>query len=159
MKVPDIVQMHATSARPGRKAGSPSSRLQTRGRRPNRNPTHNLGCEPFRPAIDRKMHSREDADALVYGRGCKRTMTVFAQNTGWWVGLGLGFVVVAVVVVIVSTILTLAARIADSARAATAALPVVRDQTDALRDVGSINESAISILRSARAARKALTGS
>ena len=82
-----------------------------------------------------------------------------AQYTGWWVGLGLGFIVVAVVVFIVAILLTLAARIAHNARAATVALPVVRDQTEALKDVGKINESAISILRSARAARKALTGS
>ncbi len=86
-------------------------------------------------------------------------MILAAQNTGWWTGLVLGFVAVAAVVVIVGIVLTLAARIADKAHAATAALPVVRDQTDALQDVGRINESAISILRSTRAARKALTGS
>ncbi len=81
------------------------------------------------------------------------------QYTDWWVGLSLGFITVAIVVVIVAILLTLAARIAAGAREATDALPVVRDQTDALQDVGHINESAISILRSARAARKALTGS
>ncbi|MGI8623690.1 MAG: hypothetical protein ACR2NB_09450 [Solirubrobacteraceae bacterium] len=86
-------------------------------------------------------------------------MIVAAQYTGWWVRLVVGFVAVAVVVVIVAVVLTLAVRIADSARAAAAALPAVRDQTAALQDVGHINESAISILRSARAARKALSGS
>ena len=86
-------------------------------------------------------------------------MIIAAENTGWWVGLGLGFVVVAVVVIVVAILLTLAARIAERARTATEALPVVRDQTDALHDVEKINASAISILRSARAARKALTGS
>ncbi len=86
-------------------------------------------------------------------------MIVVAQDTGWWAGLVLGFIVVVVVVVIVSILLALAARIADNAQTARDALPVVRDQTDSLQDVGSINESAISILRSARAARKALTGS
>jgi hypothetical protein len=84
---------------------------------------------------------------------------VAAQDTGWWVGLIAGFAVVAVVVVIAAILLTLAARIADNARQASAALPVVRDQTTALQDVPRINESAISVLRSARAARKALTGS
>jgi hypothetical protein len=87
------------------------------------------------------------------------TMIAAEQYTDWWVGLTLGFLVVVVVVVIVSILLSLAARIADNADTATEALPVVRDQTAALREVGSINESAISILRSARAARKALTGS
>lgn len=84
---------------------------------------------------------------------------VAGPYTGWWVGLVLGFIVVAVVVVIVAILLTLAGRIADNARAASDRLPVVRDQTDALQHVGHINESAISVLRSARAARKALTGS
>lgn len=86
-------------------------------------------------------------------------MIVAASYTGWWVGLVLGFIVVAVVVVIVAILLTLAGRIADNARKASDRLPVVRDQTDALQDVRHINESAISVLRSTRAARKALTGS
>lgn len=84
---------------------------------------------------------------------------VAASTLGWWVGLSLAFVAVAAVVVVVAVILTLAARIADKAHAATLALPAVRDQTDALHDVVSINTSAITILRCARAARKALTGS
>jgi len=82
-----------------------------------------------------------------------------SEYTGWWVGLSLGFLAVVILVVVVAVILTLAARIADNAQAATTALPLVRDQTDALQDVGRVNESAISILRSTRAARKALTGS
>lgn len=82
-----------------------------------------------------------------------------AEYTGWWVGLSLSFLAVVILVVVVAIILTLAARIADNAQAGSAALVVVRDQTDALQDVGRINESAISILRSTRAARKALTGS
>jgi len=86
-------------------------------------------------------------------------MIVAAEYTGWWVGLSLGFLVVAIIVAVVCVVLTLASRIADKAQAGSAALPVVRDQTDALQDVGRVNDSAISILRSARAARKALTGS
>ncbi len=82
-----------------------------------------------------------------------------AEYTGWWVGLSLSFLAVVILVVVVAIILALAARIADNAHAATNALPVVRDQTDALQDVARVNESAISILRSTRAARKALTGS
>jgi len=93
------------------------------------------------------------------GRSAVVAVIVAAQDTGWWVGLIAGFAVVAVVVVIAAILLTLAARIADNARQASAALPVVRDQTTALQDVPHINESAISVLRFARAARKALTGS
>ena len=86
-------------------------------------------------------------------------MVVAGQYTDWWVGITLGSVAVAVVVVIVAVMLTLAARIADDARAGAEVLPVVRDNTDALRAAGRIHESAISILRSVRATRKALTGS
>lgn len=86
-------------------------------------------------------------------------MIVAAEYAGWWIGLSLGFLAVVILVAVVGIVLTLASRIADNAHAATAALPLVRDQTDALQDVGRVNESAISILRSARAARKALTGS
>ncbi len=87
------------------------------------------------------------------------TMIAAAQYTDWWLGLVLGFVVVVIVVVIVAILLNLAARIASDAQAASDALPLVRDRTDALQEVGQINESAIAILRSTRAARKALTGS
>ena len=86
-------------------------------------------------------------------------MVVAGQYTGWWVGITLGSVAVAVVVVIVAVLLTQAARIADGARAGAEVLPAVRDHTDALRATERINESAISILRSVRATRKALTGS
>lgn len=87
-------------------------------------------------------------------------MTLLASPTpgGWWFGLIAGFVVVAIVVVIVAILLTLAARVADDAQSAADTLPVVREQTDVLRDVHYINDSAIAILRAARAARKALTG-
>jgi uncharacterized membrane protein len=87
------------------------------------------------------------------------TALVATTSVGWWIGLVGVFLVVVVVVMVVAALLMLAARIADAAQTAAEALPLVRDQTDALRDVDAINTSAISILRSARAARKALTGS
>lgn len=86
-------------------------------------------------------------------------MVVAGQYTDWWVGITLGSVAVAVVVVIVAILLTLVARMANGARAAADALPAVRDHTDALARAESINGSAISILRSVRGTRKALTGS
>lgn len=88
-----------------------------------------------------------------------QAMILASTNTGWYVGLIAGFATVVVVVIIVGIVLTLASRIADSARAAGNALPAVRDQTTALQGVQGVNASAISILRSARAARAALTGS
>jgi ascorbate-specific PTS system EIIC-type component UlaA len=87
------------------------------------------------------------------------TSVLAASTGGWWAGLILGFLAVAVIVVVVAVVLALASRIADKAHAATLALPVVRDQTDVLHDVAHVNASAITILRVARAARKALTGS
>ncbi|MGI8593024.1 MAG: hypothetical protein ACR2ML_01400 [Solirubrobacteraceae bacterium] len=84
---------------------------------------------------------------------------IFAESyTGWWVGLTLGFLVVVVVVLLVSVLLTAASRIADQAGVAGDALESVREQTDALGSVGTVNQSAVAILEAARAARGALTG-
>lgn len=67
----------------------------------------------------------------------RRTATIpGAEYTGWWVGLSLNFLAVVILVIVVAIILTLAARIADKAQAGSAVLVVVRDQTDALQDVG-----------------------
>lgn len=85
-------------------------------------------------------------------------MILAASSVGWWAGLAVAFLAVVIVVVVVAVILALAARIADKAETAAAALPIVRDQTDVLHGIPQVNASAISILRSARAARKALTG-
>ena len=79
--------------------------------------------------------------------------------TDWYIGLALGFVVVAVVVVIVAIILTLAQRISEQARGAAAGVDTVRAQTTSLTSgVGQVNDSAIRILHMARVLRKAATG-
>jgi hypothetical protein len=77
---------------------------------------------------------------------------------GWWTGLIIGLVIVAVVVVVVVTLLVLAARINTQARAAARALEPTRTTTQPLVELSRTNDTLQSILRGARAARKALGG-
>jgi len=82
-----------------------------------------------------------------------------ATYTDWYIGFSLAFVVIVVVVVIVGTILTVAARIADQAREAAAAVDVVRAQTTSLdKGVELVNDSAVRILHMARSLRKVAVG-
>ncbi len=82
-----------------------------------------------------------------------------ATYTDWYIGLGLSFVVVVVVVIIVSIILTMAAKIADKAQQADAAVDVVRAQSTSLTDgVDQVNDSALRILHMARGLRKVAVG-
>ena len=77
----------------------------------------------------------------------------------WYIGLALSFFVIVVVVIIVATILTLAARIADKAGAATGGVDLVRAQTTSLDGgIDRVNESAVRILHMARVLRKAAVG-
>jgi uncharacterized membrane protein len=86
-------------------------------------------------------------------------MSIGATYTDWYIGFTLGFVVVVVVVIIVAIILTLAARVADQATQAAAAVDVVRAQTTSLDGgVDKVNDSAIRILHMARAIRKVAVG-
>jgi hypothetical protein len=82
-----------------------------------------------------------------------------ATYTDWYIGFSLAFIVIVVVVVIVATILTLAARIADQARAAAAGVDVVRAQTTSLdKGVELVNDCAVRILHMARSLRKVAVG-
>jgi hypothetical protein len=85
-------------------------------------------------------------------------MLIGADTTSWYIGLGLGAVVVVVAVIIVGTILVLANRIAGQAEAANDAVEVVRSQTERLDGIAKINESGVRILHAARALRKAAVG-
>ncbi|HET9120573.1 MAG TPA: hypothetical protein VFN72_08560 [Solirubrobacterales bacterium] len=85
-------------------------------------------------------------------------MLIGADTTSWWIGLGLGAVVVVVAVIIVGTILILANRIADQAETASDAAEKLREQTDGLSGVAKINDSGVRILHAARAIRKAAVG-
>jgi len=80
------------------------------------------------------------------------------MSTGWTLGLILGVVVILIAAAIVITIVMLARRIADQARAAVGGVDVVRQQTDGLPGIARINDSGVRILRSARALRKVAVG-
>jgi hypothetical protein len=85
-------------------------------------------------------------------------MLIGADTTSWYIGLGLGAVVVVVAVIIVGTILILANRIAGQAETASQAVETLRSQTDGLSGVAQVNDSGIRILHAARALRKAAVG-
>jgi hypothetical protein len=85
-------------------------------------------------------------------------LLIGADTTSWWIGLGLGAVVVVVAVIIVGTILILANRIAGQAETASVAAEKLREQTDGLGGVAKINDSGVRILHAARAIRKAAVG-
>ncbi len=81
-----------------------------------------------------------------------------AESTQWQLGIVLGVGVIAVTAVIVIAIVLLARRIAAQARGSVAAVQVVRAQTDALSDIGQINDSGVRIPHAARALRKVAVG-
>jgi predicted house-cleaning NTP pyrophosphatase (Maf/HAM1 superfamily) len=85
-------------------------------------------------------------------------MVIGADTTSWYIGLGLGAIVVVVAVIIVSTILVLANRIAGQAETASEAIETLRSQTDGLSGVAKVNDSGVRILHSARALRKTAVG-
>jgi hypothetical protein len=77
---------------------------------------------------------------------------------GWWTGLIIGLVILVVVVIVVGTLLVLAARINAQARTAARELEPARSTTQPLGELARTNSTLQSILRGARAARKALGG-
>lgn len=78
--------------------------------------------------------------------------------TGWWTGLIIGLVILVVVVIVVGTLLVLASRINGQARLAARELEATRSTTQPLGELARTNSTLQSILRGARAARKALGG-
>lgn len=76
--------------------------------------------------------------------------------TGWYVGYGLGAVVVLLVAALVLAITATARRIADVADDIAATLAVARDRTEVLWQVSTTNSVATDILDTATAARQAL---
>ena len=85
-------------------------------------------------------------------------MLIGADTTSWYIGLGLGAIVVVVAVIIVGTILMLANRIAGQAETANEAVETLRSQTDGLNGIAKVNDSCVRILQAARALRKAAVG-
>ena len=78
--------------------------------------------------------------------------------TGWWVGITLGFTIVAVIVVLVAMILTYAARISDQAQEGIKLMDDARANTDPVWRIQEINASSTNIWRSAEKARELLEG-
>jgi hypothetical protein len=78
--------------------------------------------------------------------------------TGWGIGLALGVIVAIVAAVLVAMIALLASKIAGQARTAVGGVEKVHEQTEALNEVGRINDSGVRILHSARALRKVAVG-
>lgn len=85
-------------------------------------------------------------------------MVLVAANTGFYIGLGIGFVIVIVVVALVAPLLGLASKIAKQADTAAEPLEQVRKNTAILPQTAVTNDHALAILAGAKAARGALTG-
>jgi hypothetical protein len=77
--------------------------------------------------------------------------------TGWYIGIGVGFLVVIVVVIIVSIILLQASRIGKQALEGIDLMDEARETTLSVWDIQKINSSSTKIWRSAQAARRVLT--
>ncbi|MDP9069475.1 MAG: hypothetical protein M3N53_14195 [Actinomycetota bacterium] len=78
--------------------------------------------------------------------------------TGWWVGYGIGALVVVIVVVVVVAIIATARKIADVAEDGTRSLILARDRTEVLWQVATTNTVANDLLQGAMKAREALGG-
>lgn len=78
--------------------------------------------------------------------------------TGWWVGYGIGALVVLIVVVVVVAIIVTARRIGDVAEDGTRSLLLTRDRTEVLWQVATTNSVANDLLEGATKAREALGG-
>jgi uncharacterized membrane protein YdjX (TVP38/TMEM64 family) len=83
---------------------------------------------------------------------------LIGASTGWDIGLVVGVIVAIVAATLVTLIVMLASRIAGQARTAVDGMEKVREQTEALNEVGRINDSGVRILHSARALRKVAVG-
>lgn len=79
-----------------------------------------------------------------------------ADLTGWWVGIGIGVLIVAVVALLVVALIVLAERIARQARRAAAALDAAEVNTRGLWDVAAVNREALAVLEGTVRARHAL---
>lgn len=77
-------------------------------------------------------------------------------GAGWWIGTGIGVLVVLVVAAVAITLVLLARRIASQALLAVDALDAAEYNTRPLWDVGTTNREAMAIVEGARLAREAL---
>ncbi len=79
-----------------------------------------------------------------------------ADLTGWWIGYGIGAVVVVAVAMLVIGIIATVRSITEVAEAITDGLAVTRDRTEALWTVGQTMHSCGDLLETAVDAREAL---
>jgi len=77
--------------------------------------------------------------------------------TGWYVGLIIGFTIVAVVVVLVAIILTYAARIADQAKEGIGSMDSARSTTLPVWELQHVNVAITGIWKAAESGREILT--
>lgn len=85
-------------------------------------------------------------------------MLLLSANTGFYVGLGIGFVIVIVVVALVAPLLSIASHISEQAEDAAPPLEQTRKNVAILPQTAVTNDHAVAILAAAKAARGALTG-
>lgn len=78
--------------------------------------------------------------------------------TGWYIGLGIGFLIVTVVVILVGMILSQAARIGHQALDGIELMDEARDASLPVWDLQLVNVSITTMWRSAEKARTLLTG-
>lgn len=85
-----------------------------------------------------------------------QSSVLFASQTGWLAGLGIGFTIVAVVVVLVALILMYAARINDQAQDGINRMDQARGSTLPVWEIQHVNTSVTRIWKAAEAARGVL---
>ena len=97
---------------------------------------------------------------MLYAPSAKGDPVVLAASnmTGWWVGYGIGALVVLIVVVVVVSIIVTARKIGDVAEDGTRSLLLTRDRTEVLWQVATTNSVANDLLQGAKKAREALGG-
>ena len=78
--------------------------------------------------------------------------------TGWYVGLGIGFLIVTVVVILVGMILSQASRIGHQALDGIELMDEAREASLSVWDLQVMNTQASSIWRNAESARQLITG-
>ena len=86
-----------------------------------------------------------------------QTISRGGEHTGWYLGIGVGFIVVVVVVILVAMILMQAQRIGGQALEGIELMDQARESTLPVWEMQKINASATSVWRSAEAARRILT--
>jgi len=106
----------------------------------------------------RLTHSARERDRLaLVVQLAQQSSSGDPLYTGWYVGIGVGFIVVVVVVILVAMILMQASRIGNQALEGIERMDEARESSLAVWDMQQINASFSAIWRSAERARMILT--